>query len=220
MKDNRVLDMTYMSMFLTIILVMAAVPQLGYITIPFLPAGVGATTIHIPVLIACIYFGTKVTNGWKIGGFAGLTFGISSFVVAWMRPVSPLDYVFRNPLVSVLPRILFAILAVVLYRALRKVIKNDIINIYITAILGTVIHTFLVVPLLGAFGVDAVATIFGFEGDSTQIVLQFFKWVVIFNGLLEAVLAGLIVPPIVIALRALKNNNSNDDLTELETIND
>lgn len=207
MRNKQVLDLTIIAMLMTIIIVMAAVPNLGFITIPFLP-GVGATIIHIPVIIAAIYFGVK------IGTSAGIIFGISSFVVAWIRPVGVLDPVFRNPLVSILPRIVFAFATVYIFSFVKRFIKeSEILQVSITAVLTTLLHTILVVPLLAAFGTKELARLYGIEVADFAVVTDFIKAVFIFNGIAEMVLAGLIVPPIVRALQAAnKKTNSKDNL--------
>lgn len=100
------------TLFAAISMIMGAIPQLGYITLGFLPFSI--TILFIPVLLGTIIYGKKA------GLILGFTFGLSSLMVAWMRPTTPFDLFFRNPLVSVLPRVLFPLLFVWIYSVQEK----------------------------------------------------------------------------------------------------
>lgn len=210
MRNQKVFDLVILSMFLTIFILMAAIPNFGFITVPFIP-GPGVTIMHIPVLVATFYFGVK------IGGITGFFFGMSSLLVAIIRPIGPVDYVFQNPIVSVLPRVIFPILTAMVYKGLSVVIKNSYLTITLSAIMGTIIHTLLVLPLLTLFGTQAIAKVMGSSGIGP--VMTFLKAIIITYSSFETLFAALIVPPIVIALRAI---NPKDDEKEilLNKIND
>jgi len=92
-------ELTLIGLFTGIILLMAFVPQLGFIQIGF----VALTIIHIPVLIG------EGMGGKKVAISLGLAFGLASLSQALLRPVTPVDLLFQNPLVSVLPRFLFGL---------------------------------------------------------------------------------------------------------------
>src|SRR5574344_1727157 len=69
-------DITLDAMFIGIIILMGAVPQLGYIQIlPWL----SLTLLHLPVLIGAYLF------GWKRGLLYGTAFGVTSWIVALTR---------------------------------------------------------------------------------------------------------------------------------------
>jgi len=89
---QRTLELTTLGVFGAIIMLMAFVPQLGFITFGL----VALTIIHIPVLIGGYFGGKKVTLG------LALIFGIASMSQALIRPVTVVDILFQNPLVSVL----------------------------------------------------------------------------------------------------------------------
>lgn len=96
---NDLRETTGLTIIAAIIVVLAAIPQLGYIRLPFLPFDI--TLLFVPVLVGSTLYGKK---GALI---LGLVFGLSSMAVAFFRPASPFDLTFRNPLVSVLPRVIF-----------------------------------------------------------------------------------------------------------------
>lgn len=108
---------------------MVTVSMLGAITIVlgltplgFIPLGlINITTMHIPVIIAAIL------EGPVVGGLVGLIFGLSSLANAMLRP-GPISFVFYNPLISILPRILIGVFAGYTYKYLKDK-KNSNIRI-------------------------------------------------------------------------------------------
>lgn len=179
---SKTQKLTYGSMFIAIILVMALVPWLGFITIGV----VSITIIHIPVLIAAMSF-----KDLKLAVIAGTTFGLVSWIVALTRPVTPVDLLFQNPLISVVPRILFAVIAFYLFIVFAKWIKNTYLAIAVSAALATMAHSVMVLFLLYIFGQEM------FPGGFMALLLS----VVLSNGWIETLIAFIIVPPIVMALR-------------------
>ena len=83
----------------------------GYGIIPLGPLNV--TTLHVPTLIGAI------VEGPKVGAFLGFIFGCYSL---WQNITAPniLSPLFINPIISVLPRILFPVLAYLVYLLLWK----------------------------------------------------------------------------------------------------
>ncbi len=117
--------------------------HLGYIQLPFMAS---VTIMHIPVIIAAIFVG-------PLGGtITGFVFGLSSLINAAVNPSGVLDPLFVNPLCSILPRLLFGFVSGYLFKAitfipyLPKFLKGAI-----TAFLGTLIHTCLVIGSLYLF---------------------------------------------------------------------
>ena len=79
-----------------------------------IPLGlINATTMHIPVIIAAI------VEGPLVGALVGLIFGISSLANAIIRP-NPVSFVFYNPLISIVPRILIGLISYYAYNALKE----------------------------------------------------------------------------------------------------
>ena len=87
---------------------------LGMTPLGLIPLGViNATTMHIPVIIAAI------VEGPAVGALVGLIFGLSSLANAFIRP-TPIAFVFYNPLISILPRILIGIVSYYAYHGVKK----------------------------------------------------------------------------------------------------
>lgn len=88
---------------------------LGLTPLGFIPVGpTRATIMHIPVIIGAIM------EGPLVGGFVGLIFGIFSIFQAITNP-TPVSFVFLNPLVSVVPRILIGVFSFYSYDFLRRI---------------------------------------------------------------------------------------------------
>lgn len=114
-KKLTVYELVLTSIIGAVILILALVPNVGFIQI--LP-GVAVTIMHIPVIIGAFLL------GWRENLFLGALFGLSSLLVAATRPTTPFDMAFVNPLISVLPRMLFALCAYFIARLFKKL--NDI----------------------------------------------------------------------------------------------
>ncbi len=132
-KKNDIFYLSLTGIFTAIIVLMTVVPQLGFI---FLTPIASITLLHVPVLIG-VFMMPK-----KYGIILGLAFGLASFIRSFF-PSAPLDYAFQNPLVSVLPRVLFALGAAYIFEFLKWINK--------TLKYGDVI-TFFIVTLVTIFG--------------------------------------------------------------------
>lgn len=153
-----------------------------------------ATILHIPVAIGAILYGPK------IGLILGSVMGLTTLSKAFLAPVSPLDPLFRNPLVSVLPRILMGILTAYAFIVLSKVIKKSAINVGIAAAIASIANTILT---LGAL-VIVYSKQLGQILEKLQVpgtVIAFMLGIAGTSGLAEAIITVVIVVPIILALK-------------------
>ncbi len=156
MKKNNIQDLTLASVFAAIILLMTFVPQIGYITI----GAAALTLIHIPVLIGVFLLPKKYSL------VLALFFGVGSLIRAATTPTGPLDPAFVNPLVSVLPRILFVLAAIYIVE-LFKVIE--------TKVKHADVYIFGLVSLITSFGIYyAGQAIIGFSGWNANLITILF----------------------------------------------
>jgi uncharacterized membrane protein len=179
---DRIDKMTINAMFIAILTIMTFT-NIGFIA--FTPI-VSATLLHIPVLFGALLF------GWKAGLFYGLIFGLLSLLRAAIAPVTVFDPYFINPLVSVLPRVIFGLSTGLLFDFIRRLffhnnVKDIIINkltLLISSFLLTLLHSILVLTALGLFA-NEVWPILGL--------------IMVYNALPEATLAAILVPVLAIA---------------------
>ena len=173
----------------------------GYGIIPLGPLNV--TTLHVPTLIGAI------VEGPKVGGFVGFIFGCYSL---WQNITAPniLSPLFINPIISVLPRVLFPILAYLVYLVLWKVPQGP--RIIVTAFMGTIFHTIMVMGLIFLLYADMFALKMNLSPDQ---VLGSILFLSVTHGIPEAVFAAVIVTPVAMALRKVlrkdKPKKTNDE---------
>lgn len=175
------------AIFIGLIMIMAWFPNLGYIQL--FPT-VGITIIHIPVIVGALTYK-------KSGVILGTTFGLSSLFVALTRPATPVDFLFQNPLVSVLPRIIFGLVIYYLFITFSKMIKNKSVVIGLTAFLSTVIHSVLVLGMIYIFGIEVLG--------GSEVALNVIGTILVSNASIEALAAVLVGVPVIRRLSAFIN---------------
>lgn len=124
------------------LIIVLGITKLGFISI----GAASITILQIPVIL------TVLLTGLAEGVFTGAVFGILSLVLAAMSPSGVLDPMFVNPLCSVLPRMLFAVVAWAIWKLLNLIPKMPkVISAGITGFVSTLIHTLLVLGSLYIF---------------------------------------------------------------------
>jgi uncharacterized membrane protein len=185
-KKKQVFDVRKITLIaiLSAISVVLGLTPLGYIPIPPL----NPTIMHIPVIIG------SIAGGPVVGAMVGLIFGLSSILKAIIEP-SPISFVFLNPLVSVLPRILIGITSYYAFRLIKLFrFKNNIISISVGAFIGSITNTILVLGSIYFIYLNKYAQAINIEPSTLKTI---FLGVVFSNGVPEAILSVLICVPII-----------------------
>lgn len=164
-------------------------------------SGVSITILHIPAIIGAILEGPIVGMG------IGAIFGLFSLYQANISPIA-FDALFRNPLVSVLPRVLFPIVAWAIFRLLSKRFK--IPAVILASVLATIVHTIFVLSML-VFTAGSGTLTGGADGVTVWAVIGS---IVIANGIPEAIAAGIITTLVVAAWLALSSKNKKAKLND------
>ena len=184
MKDKRVSEMSFIAMVGSIMAVITLIQLLMGIYLNI------EVTFAPIIMVVSILYGSK-EYGYKLGIKLGFIFGLSTFIFAWIPifNLSPLSVLFRNPIVSILPRIAYGATIYPLYVGFDKFIGNfkhaSKVNIALTALVSTVLHAVFVLPILYFFAVNfpplEVAA-------AIDVVLEFFQnsFFVFFFGILLA----------------------------------
>ncbi|CAH2211827.1 ECF transporter S component [Tepidibacter aestuarii] len=157
---------------------------LGMTPLGFIPIGpTKATIMHIPVIIAAMI------EGPLVGAIVGLIFGIFSMIQSITSP-TVVSFVFWNPLVSVVPRVLIGIVSYYSYASIKKIIKNDTLAVAFTGAIGTLTNTVGVLSMIYLlYGVRFVEAI----GQDISSVGKIIMGIGITNGTPEMIVAILIV---------------------------
>ena len=189
-------------LFIIIIEAIVCFTPLG--SIPIGP--IVATLSCIPVIIASLLF----TN--KEGMLVGFCFGLFSFFVWTIVPPNPaFSFVFTpfyegaqykgnlfSILICFLPRILTGLTPYVIYNLLNKFMNKDIISLMISSIVGSLTNTILVMLLIYIAFNKEYSTLMGIS------MLDIIKITITTNGVAEAILAMIITPSIVLAIRNIE----------------
>lgn len=205
-QSERIRQMVIAAMLSAIVAVLTFTP-IGMIPLP--PPLPSATTVHIPVLVAAL------VEGPMVGLIVGAVFGVCSLIRAWETGMVGLTLFFRNPVISVLPRLLVPLIAFGAWLVWRKLIKSnaitDKIGTALAAVIGTVANT--------VFCLGLIALIYG--GDLTVMLNEMIsagnadaaylnnagQWLVavvgVPNGIGECIVAAIIVPMIKTAVDAV-----------------
>lgn len=143
MYRKTIFYISFYALFLALFVIFSYVPYIGYITL----GPISFTTMHILVLAGALLFGK-----WT-GGVFGLFMGVLSLLVALQYP-GTINYLFLNPFVSILPRVLFGFISGLIFDIFRK--KTTFagfltISAPMCGIL-TLLHTVLTLGCLYVFG--------------------------------------------------------------------
>lgn len=197
-------EFTLTAIFLSIILLCAFTP-FGFIHLGVIKA----TIIHIPIIIASIILGPR------IGAFLGLVFGFTSIAINTISPTL-LSFAFSPAIpvlgtshgsfwalfIAIVPRILIGVIPYYLLRAIHSITKKKQTKqktaLFLTGLLTTFTHTFLVMGSISLVFQDAYAQ--AINAGSTSAIYKAVLTVFFTNGLAEALLAGIVTTAVVIPL--------------------
>lgn len=196
MRDKRVKEMTTAGIFGAIILFMSLVPAPWGLTWGFIriTGGVEITIIHIPVIIGGIFGGKRVAIT------LGAMFGVGSLLAAIIYGgiFAPFFY---NPLVSILPRVLFGYFIYLFYTGINKVVKNQYASMALSMGLSTFAHSIMVLTMLYLFSFNSDTYLTYFGSDS---IIQFMLAILGLNAVIEISIAVLVGTPIGLRIKEFK----------------
>ncbi|MCE5343970.1 MAG: ECF transporter S component [Eubacteriales bacterium] len=173
---------------------------------PPLPA---VTLVHLPVILAAL-----IEGPW-VGVPVGLVFGLCSLIRAWGSGMVGLTLFFRNPLVSVLPRMMIPLMAWGAYTLWNRLFKRkgaaDKIGAGVAAVVGALTNTVLclgmIVLLYGNDLTVIVNNLISGGSADTAYLNNAGAWLVVAvglpNGLAEAAVAAVVVPMVKVAVDAV-----------------
>ena len=163
---------------------------LGVTRLGILPwfSGASLTILHVPVLVGALL------EGPVVGAAIGAVFGVYSLVQAYIAPAGIVDIAFQNPLVAIPARVVFPIVAWLVYRGLSFLFgkvhgKLRYAAVPLSSFIGSLVHTGLVLFVLGL----AVGPALVPEGSSGGTVAGVLLLTFVANGIPEAIAAAVFV---------------------------
>ena len=195
MKDTK--KITLAAIFIALMF------ALGYTPVGTIPlfAGASMTTIFIPVAI-----GIVLLDDFKYSLALGIGFG----AVMFMKVIVPypasglLDPYFINPLISVLPRILVAVVGYFIYRGLSKIKVNTLKYAVFGAIIP-LLNTIFTLSALFIFNSSEVSEIMGLP------IISVLGIILLTNALPELVLGTVVTPAVAVTIEKVKNRRNKED---------
>ncbi|MBW6408643.1 ECF transporter S component [Clostridium weizhouense] len=163
---------------------------LGFIPIP----PVKATIMHLPVIIGAII------EGPIVGVLVGSVFGLFSMYQAFTTPL-PTSFIFWNPIIALLPRILIGVVSYYVYVFCKKYFKKQSLSIGVSAVLGTLTNTIGVMGLTYVIYLEKYAQALGISTTAAKIGIG---GVIVTNGSIEAIVSAVISIPVVLTLIKIK----------------
>ena len=166
-----------------------------------------ATLSCIPVIVA------SLTLGYKEGAITGFLFGLFSFIVWTIIPPNPaFSFIFTpfydaaeykgnifSLVICFLPRILTGVTPYLMYKSLKNINIPEYISIMLSSVIGSLTNTVLVLLFIYIAFNKEYSSLLGIS------MIDIIKVTITTNGLVEAILAVVIVSPIVIALKKIIN---------------
>ncbi len=192
-KRLSVRQMTMVGM-LSGISIFLGLTGLGFIPLPTMRA----TIMHIPVIIGAI------VEGPVVGALVGLVFGLFSMYQNFTAP-GPTSFIFWNPIIAIVPRILIGLVAYYVYSLIRNKIKKESISIAAAALLATFTNTAGVLSLAYLFYLEKYSAVLGINPDTAALAIA---GIGITNGIPEAIVSAVICVPVIIAILKIKKGKN------------
>ena len=195
LKNRRlsIRQMTIIGM-LSAISIFLGITGLGFIPLPTMRA----TIMHVPVIIGAII------EGPVVGALVGLVFGLFSMYQNFTAP-GPTSFIFWNPIIAIVPRVLVGIVAYYVYRALYNKIKKESFSIAIASLLASFTNTAGVLSLAYLFYLEKYSVALGINPDTAAVAIA---GIGITNGIPEAIVSSVICVPVIMAISKIKKSRN------------
>lgn len=193
--NKKTFRMVLTALFMAIVIIMAFVPNLGYINLVVIKA----TLIHVPVIIGSIVLGPKM------GAILGATFGLTSLINNTINP-SLLSFAFSpfytmgdvggnffSVIICFVPRILVGVVPYFVYKGIMALLKNfkakKIVALPIAGVAGAFTNTLLVMNMIYIFFREEFATA---REIAVEVVYDVILGIIAANGVPEAIVAAVL----------------------------
>ncbi|MBQ9142566.1 MAG: ECF transporter S component [Lachnospiraceae bacterium] len=195
MKTEKTFHMVLTGLFMAIIIIMATVPNIGYINLILIKV----TMVHVPVIIGSIVLGPK------LGAVLGATFGITSLINNTFNP-SLLSFAFSpfyqvgniggngwSVVIALLPRILVGVVPYFVYRFLVKTLPQGkirgAVSLAVAGVAGALTNTILVMSMIYfCFREEFAAA----KDIAVEAVYDVILGIVAANGIPEAIVGAVL----------------------------
>lgn len=194
--DNKIYSSTHTRKLVTIGTLGGISIFLGITRLGFIPLGIfNLTIMHIPVILGALL------EGPIVGLATGLIFGLFSMYQNFVAPTSPVSFVFLNPIVALIPRMLIGITSYYLYKGLKNKFKNKGIAIGISAVAGSLTNSIGVLGLIYILYLEPYSQAIN---KPAHLISSILITALLTNGLAEAVFSALISIPLITIMSKIR----------------
>lgn len=210
--SKKTFRMVLTALFMAIVIIMAFVPNLGYINLVLIKA----TLIHVPVIVGSIVLGPQM------GAVLGFTFGLTSLINNSINP-SVLSFAFSpfyslgdvggnffSIIICFVPRILVGVVPYYVYKGLMALLKKfkakQMVALSVACAFGAFTNTILVMNMIYIFFKDEFAAA---KSIAVEVVYDSILGIIAANGIPEAIVAVIIGTMIALVLLKLVPQKSN-----------
>jgi uncharacterized membrane protein len=158
-----------------------------------------ALFMFIPTIVTSIIYGPK------LGALMGFLAGLTTLIRAYIAPLTPFDYFFQNPLISILPRIFIGVTPYFVYVGLNKIFKfklSENLSAVLAGATGAITNTILAVSALYFVYGDKIISQYGLQNS----IIAFIVGIAAFSGVLEAITAAILTAPVVHIYHKINRN--------------
>ncbi len=177
-RNTKTGKLTFMGVMLALTIVFVAMT-----VIPTTSASM-ALLIFLPTIVTSVIQGPK--SGAVMGGLAGFI----TLLRALLAPASPLDYLFLNPLIAILPRIFVGVVPYYVFKLFNSLIKTKTVALLIAGVSGALTNTALVILMLYAVYSKEIVKISTEFGIGTTFA-SFVIFLISTSALIESSVAGI-----------------------------
>jgi len=177
-RNTKTGKLTFMGVMLALTIVFVAMT-----VIPTTSASM-ALLIFLPTIV------TSIIQGPKSGAVMGALAGFITLLRALLAPASPLDYLFLNPLVAILPRIFVGVVPYYIFILFNSLIKTKTVALLIAGVSGELTNTVLVILMLYAVYSKEIVSISSEFGIGTTFA-SFVIFLISTSALIESSVAGI-----------------------------
>lgn len=206
MNNRKTLSMVLTALFMAIVIIMAFVPNLGYINLIVIKA----TLIHVPVIIGSIVLGPKK------GAILGMTFGITSLINNTINP-SLLSFAFSpfysigevggnfwSVVIALVPRTLTGVIPYFIFKGITKLLKHkkgsQMAALPFACAIGAFTNTLLVMNMIYFCFREEFASA---KAIAIEAVYDAILAIIATNGIPEAIVAAVLGTAVCAALLRL-----------------
>lgn len=177
-RNTKTSKLTFLGVMLALTIVFVALTAL-----PTASASM-ALLIFLPTII------TSIILGPKSGAVMGFLAGFATLLRALLAPASPLDYLFLNPLVAILPRIFIGVVPYYVFKLFKKLIKFNTVSLLAAGVSGALTNTGLVILMLYVIYRDEIVGLSTEFGLGTTFA-AFAIFLISTSALIESSVAGI-----------------------------